>query len=200
MIRMRALDRKLWRELWAMRGQALAIAAVVVSGVATLVMSLTTLDSLERTRALYYRDYGFAEVFASLKRAPQDLAARIAVLPGVDQAETRVVAAVRLEVEGFDEPVTGQIVSVPDHGAPRLNRLHLGAGRLPEPGRNDEVVLHETFSEAHRLEPGDRITAIINGRRQALTVVGVALSPEYVYQIAPGALLPDYQRLPPNSR
>jgi putative ABC transport system permease protein len=191
---MLALNRKLWRELWAMRGQALAIAAVIVSGVATLVMSLTTLDSLDRTRELYYRDYGFAEVFASLKRAPQELAARIAGLPGVAQAETRVVAAVRLEVEGFDEPVTAQIVSVPDHGAPRLNRLHLRAGRLPEPGRADEVVLHETFSEAHRLAPGDRLTAIINGRRQALTVVGVALSPEYVYQIAPGALLPDYER------
>ena len=191
---MRALDRKLWRELWGMRGQALAIAAVIVSGVATLVMSLTTLDSLDRTREAFYRDYRFAEVFASLKRAPQDLAARIAALPGVDQSETRVVAAARLEVEGFDEPVTGQIVSLPDHGAQRLNRLHLRAGRLPEPGRAAEVVLHETFSEAHQLQPGDRLTAIINGRRQALNVVGVALSPEYVYQIAPGALLPDYQR------
>jgi len=191
---MRALDRKLWRELWAMRGQALAIAAVIVSGVATLVMSLTALDSLDRTRDLFYRDYAFAEVFASLKRAPQDLAARLSALPGVGQAETRVVAAVRLEVDGFPEPVTGQILSVPDHGPQRLNRLHLRAGRLPEPGRADEVVLHETFSEAHDLTPGGRVTAIINGRRQVLTVVGVALSPEYVYQIAPGALLPDYQR------
>ena len=191
---MRALHRKLWRELWGMRGQALAIAAVIVSGVSTLVMSLTALDSLEQTRDAYYRDYGFADVFASLKRAPLDLAGRIAALPGVDQAETRVVAAARLEVEGFAEPVTGQIVSIPDHGHQRLNRLHLRAGRLPESARADEVVLHETFSEAHGLRPGDRITAIINGRRQALAVVGVALSPEYVYQIAPGALLPDYQR------
>ena len=193
-MRMRALDRKLWRELWAMRGQALAIAAVIVSGVSTLVMSLTALDSLRQTRDAYYRDYGFAQVFASLKRAPLDLAARIAALPGVDQAETRVVAAVRLEVDGFAEPVTGQIVSLPDRGPEQLNRLHLRAGRLPESARADEVVLHETFSEAHDLKPGDRITAIINGRRQALNVVGVALSPEYVYQIAPGALLPDYQR------
>jgi putative ABC transport system permease protein len=191
---MRALDRKLWRELWGMRGQALAIAAVIVSGVSTLVMSLTALDSLEQTRDAYYRDYGFADVFASLKRAPLDLAQRIAEIPGVDQAETRVVAAVRLEVDGFAEPVTGQIVSIPDLGPPLLNRLHLRAGRLPEAARPDEVVLHETFSEAHGLQPGDRLTAIINGRRQALAVVGVALSPEYVYQIAPGALLPDYQR------
>ncbi len=115
---MRALDRKLWRELWGMRGQALAIAAVIVSGVSTLVMSLTALDSLEQTRDAYYRDYGFADVFASLKRAPLDLAQRIAEIPGVDQAETRVVAAVRLEVDGFAEPVTGQIVSIPDLGPP----------------------------------------------------------------------------------
>ena len=194
MTRMRTLDRKLWRELWTMRGQMLAIAAVIVSGVATLVMSLSTLDSLDRTRELYYRDYGFADVFASLKRAPRELAARIAALPGVDQAETRVVAAVRLEVEGFAEPVTGRIVSLPDHAPARLNRLHLRQGRLPESGRASEAVVHETFAEAHQLAPGDRIHAIINGRRQALVIVGVALSPEYVYQIAPGALLPDFQR------
>jgi putative ABC transport system permease protein len=193
-IAMRALDRKLWRELWAMRGQMLAIAAVIVSGVATLVMSLSTLDSLDRTRELYYRDYGFADVFASLKRAPRELAARIAALPGVDLAETRVVAAARLEVAGFAEPVTGRIVSLPDRAPARLNRLHLRAGRLPEPDRANEAVVHETFAEAHRLAPGDRISAIVNGLRQALVIVGVALSPEYVYQIAPGALLPDFQR------
>ena len=62
-MRMRALDRKLWRELWAIRGQALAIAAVIVSGVSTLVMSLTALDSLRQTRDAFYRDYGFAQVF-----------------------------------------------------------------------------------------------------------------------------------------
>lgn len=191
---MRVLHRKLWRELWGMRGQALAIAAVIVSGVSTLVMSLTAFDSLERTRDAYYLDHAFAEVFASLKRAPLDLARRIDEIPGVDRAETRVVAAARLEVAGFAEPVTSQIVSLPDQGQPALNRLYLRAGRLPESARPDEVVLHETFSEAHGLQPGDRLTAIVNGRRQALTVVGVALSPEYVYQIAPGALLPDYQR------
>ncbi|MBZ0093325.1 MAG: hypothetical protein K8F27_14035, partial [Sulfuricellaceae bacterium] len=74
---MKAIDRKLWRDLWLLRGQALAIALVILSGVATFVMSLSTLDSLRQTRADFYTDYRFAQVFSSLKRAPQSLAARL---------------------------------------------------------------------------------------------------------------------------
>src|SRR4029078_3458664 len=42
--------------------------------------------------------------------------------------------------------------------------------------------------------PGDQVAAIINGRRRTLTIVGVALSPEYVYAIRPGDLFSDQQR------
>ena len=67
---MRAIDKKLWRELWGMRLQALAIAMVIVSGVGIFIMSLSTLDSRYQTREAYYRNYHFAHVFSSLKRAP----------------------------------------------------------------------------------------------------------------------------------
>ena len=67
---MRALDRKLLRDLWHLRGQVLAIAAVIMGGVATLVMSLATYDSLVLTRDRFYAEYRFADVFARLKRAP----------------------------------------------------------------------------------------------------------------------------------
>ena len=54
---MQAIDKKLWRELWGMRLQALAIAMVIVSGVGIFIMSLSTLDSLHETRASYYREH-----------------------------------------------------------------------------------------------------------------------------------------------
>jgi putative ABC transport system permease protein len=220
---MTALNLKLLRDLWNMRGQALAIAAVIAGGVATLVMALSTYDSLLGTRDLFYRDYRFAQVFASLKRAPDGLAARLAEIPGVERLETRVVAVVKLEVEGFTDPVTGVLASLPNTGQPLLNTLHLKRGRWlssqstgrPEidlapsgggtdrrdgpgaqamPYSGDEVIVSDTFADAHGLHPGDRIHAVINGKRKALTLVGVALSPEYVYQIAPGAMFPDFKR------
>ena len=188
---MKALDIKLWRELWDMRMQALAIAMVIVSGVGIFIMSLSTLDSLYETRETYYRDNHFAHVFAHLKRAPQSLVKRIEEIPGVDKVETRVMAYVNLDVEGFEDPISGHILSLPDNSRGLLNQIYLREGRLPEPGRDNEIVLSEEFVQAHKLQPGDKIRATINGRRKALTIVGVALSPEFIYQIAPGAMFPD---------
>lgn len=188
---MRALQRKLWRELWQLRSQALAIAVVIAGGVATLVMSLSTLDALRASRDSYYRDYRFAEVFASLKRAPQELLAQIVAIEGVHLAESRVVSAALLEVEGFDDPAVALLSSLPDGRNSELNRVFLRAGRLPEAGHDHEVVVSEPFAEAHGLMPGDSLAAVINGRRQLLSIVGIGLSPEHVYQIKPGDLFPD---------
>ncbi len=191
---MKALDLKLIRDLLRMKGQVLAIALIIVSGVATFVLLISTMDSLKLTRDAFYREYGFADVFASLKRAPENLKERIEEIPGVEEAETRVVAVVKLKVGGFDEPVTGRLVSLPEYGMPHINRLHLRKGRLPDPARDNEALVSEAFAEAHGLNPGKSIGAIINGRWRELKIVGIALSPEFILQIRPGALSPDYKR------
>lgn len=191
---MKALDRKLLRDLWKMKGQALAIVLVIASGVSAFVMLISTMTSLNLTRDKFYREYAFADAFASLKRAPEGLKYRIREITGVKQIETRVVAAVKLDIKGFAEPVTARVVSVPDAGAPLLNRLYLRRGRLVDPWRDDEAVMSEAFAEAHGFNPGDRFGAVINGRRKTLTVVGIALSPEFVLQTRPGAISPDYKR------
>ncbi|MCB1888793.1 MAG: FtsX-like permease family protein [Rhodocyclaceae bacterium] len=191
---MSALDRKLWRDLWRMKGQALAIALVVTCGVGNYVMFLSTLDALSTTQVAYYRDYRFADAFATLERAPESLGRRIAEIPGVARVQTRVAVQVRLDMPGFPEPVAAAVVSLPDDGRPGLNDLHLRAGSLPAVGRADEVVASETFAAAHGLVPGDRFDAILNGRRQTLTLVGTALSPEFIQQMRPGSMMPDSKR------
>ena len=191
---MRALDKKLLRGLWAIRSQALAIALVIACGVAMLVVFQSNAQSLDASRAAYYERYRMADVFAAAKRAPLSLLARIAELPGVAQAEARVVAEVVLEVPGLDEPASARLVSLPEDGRPALNDLFLRSGRLPEPGRPDEVVASEPFAEANGLRPGDTLGAIVNGRRRRLAVVGVGLSPEYVYAVRSGELMTDDRR------
>ena len=188
------LDRKLLRDLWEMNGQALAIAAVVAAGVAMFVTYLSNFSSLQQTRADYYESSRFAHVFASLKRAPSSLQTRIAAIPGVETVMTRVVADVTLDVPGMTEPATGRLVSIPERGRPPLNDVYLRRGRWPDASRPDEVLASEMFCEAHAFGPGDRVAALINGRRRWLTIVGVALSPEYIYAIRPGELFPDKRR------
>jgi putative ABC transport system permease protein len=190
----RALDRKLLRDLWHLRGQAIAIAAVIGAGLAMYVGYLSTFASLERSQARYYEQYRFADVFGQLQRAPLSLGADIAAIPGVAAVETRVVADVTLDVPGLDEPALGRLVSIPVPMRPMLNGLFLRSGRLPEPGRPDEVVASELFTEANALAPGAAVGAIINGRRRTLRIVGVALSPEYIVTVRPGELIPDNRR------
>ena len=191
---MRAIDLKMWRDLWQMKGQALAIAMVVMCGVGTYIMFLTTLNALTISQRSYYSEYRFADVFVSLKRAPETLRQRILDIPGVDQAETRVVELVRLDIPDFNEPVTALMVSLPDDNHQQLNGLYLREGRLPAPYSPDEVVVSSPFAQANELKLGDRFAAILNGRRQLLTMVGTALSPEFVQQLRPGSVFPDYRR------
>lgn len=191
---MKSLDRKLMRELWGMKGQALAIAMVIASGVGTYVMSLATMESLQTTRQVFYSDHRFAEVFANLKRAPESVKQRITDIPGVELVETRVVANVVLDIADFPDPVTGLLISIDERGGSLLNTTYLREGRMIDPLRADEVLASEGFAEAHGFGPGDEVVAIINGRRQELTIVGVALSPEHIYAIAPGHTFPDFER------
>lgn len=192
--RLSALDRKLLRDLWEMKGQALAIAAVVAAGVTMFVTYLSTFDSLQRSRATYFDRERFADVFASLTRAPAELAARIAAIPGVEVVATRVVSDVTLDVPGLAEPATGRLVSIPERGRPALNDVFLRKGRWIDPSRPDEVLASELFCEANGFEPGDRVGAIINGRKRWLTIVGIALSPEYIYAVRAGEMIPDRKR------
>ncbi|HHZ07912.1 MAG TPA: FtsX-like permease family protein [Rhizobiales bacterium] len=191
---MSMLDRKLIRDLARIWAQVLAIALVMACGVATIVIAIGAYRSLEETRAAFYERYRFGNVFASATRAPLHLRERIARLPGVIGVELRVVRPVLLDMPGMIEPATGIAVSIPDRGEPSVNRLYLRTGRLPEAGRTGEVAVTEPFALAHRMEPGSTFTALMNGRRQPLTVTGIVLSPEYVYSIGPGDMMPDPRR------
>ncbi len=191
---MRALQRKLWRDLWHLRGQAGAIGLVVACGVATVVTTRSAYDSLVISRAAYYAQYRFADVFASLKRAPEVLAREVERIPGVAAVHTRVVFEVTLDVPGLREPATGRLVSIPERRVPIPNDLHLRSGRWIEPGRRDEALVSEAFAKANRLREGDVVGAVLNGRWQQLRIVGIALTPEYVYEIRGTDLFPDNER------
>jgi len=189
--RLSPLNRKLVRDLWRLRGQVLAIATVIASGVAVLIMALAAIEALRETAAGYYERYRFAQVFASVKRAPERLVEDVAALAGVETVESRIVKVAILDMPDLQEPVLASIVSIPERRPALLNKLALRAGRFVSPGRHDEVIISEPFAEAHDLTLNDTMVALINGRKRRLTVVGIALSPEYVYAIAPGGLMPD---------
>ena len=191
---MTARTRMLVRDLWHLRGQVVAAALVVACGVASFVSMRGTYASLLVARDDYYQRFRFADVFAQLKRAPTALLPRLAAIPGVAAVRTRVVRDVTLDVPGLAEPAVGRLISVPERRQPMLNDLHLLRGAWVQRGHPDEVIASDAFVAANRLGLGDRIGAVINGRWRRLTIVGVGLSPEYIYEVGGGSIFPDNKR------
>ncbi|MCU0793530.1 MAG: ABC transporter permease [Opitutaceae bacterium] len=188
---MKHLDLKLLRDLRALKSQALAVALVMACGLAMMIMTRSLIRSLDTAREDYYARHRFADVFASLKRAPLGVAEQLAALPGVKAVEPGITRLVTLDLPGRAEPAQGLVQSIPDRREPALNRLFLRAGRLPSADGRMEALVSEAFAEANKLRPGDTVAALLNGRRVELRLTGVALSPEYVFEAPPGAALPD---------
>ena len=189
-----ALNRKLVREVWQHRGQLLSIAAVVATGIMTVLTLRGAYESLVFAQDQYYRASRFPDVWVQLERAPEALVRRLREVPGVAAVDTRVTLAATLDVPGLDAPAAGLFVSIPERGRSMLADLHLRNGRYIAPGRRDEVVVSYKFADANGLAPGDSLRAVINGRRRDLSIVGTAISPEHIYAVAPGSLYPDDRR------
>ncbi|HMA95141.1 MAG TPA: FtsX-like permease family protein [Polyangiaceae bacterium] len=191
---MSVLWRKLLRDLWHMKGQCVAVAVLIALGVGTFVGAASTHRSLEYSRDTYYAKYGLAHVFAEVARAPNTLGASIAAIPGVESVQMRLATSSLVTLPGFDDPVTARVVALPDSGQPTLGRIHLRKGRLPENGSVREAVVSEALANAQHLEPGGKLSALIDGRRFELVISGIGLSPEHVYEVKPGDLFPDNAR------
>ncbi|MBP6854197.1 MAG: FtsX-like permease family protein, partial [Rhodoferax sp.] len=185
---MLALDRKLLRDLRLMWTQALTIALVVASGIGGFLTTLSAVDSLSQARDHFYAQGRFADVFAGVKRAPDAMQAVLRDLPGVADVQTTTEMAVRIEIEGVADPIIGQLIGVDPRRPQRMNLLTLRGGQAQgaspgaaQPGGVLPVWVSEAFAIAHGLQPGARLSALMNGKRRTLVMAGVALSPEYIF-------------------
>ena len=179
-----ALTRKLLRDLRRLRAQVASVGAVVACGVMMAVSMNGTLRSVQRAVDAHYTRYRFADVFAAATRAPASIGHRIAAIPGVTAVETRAVLVVSLDVPGLALPAGGRLLSVPDDGDPVLHGVHLSAGRMVRPHSADEVVVSVGFAEANHLAVGDSLGAVLDGRWKRLHVVGLGMSPEYLWELS----------------
>lgn len=190
---MHVLHLKLLRELRRLWAQVASIALVMAAGVATLIIGIGTYQSLEQTRSSYYASNNFADIFASLARAPRSLLNELGAIDGVLAADGRIVRLAPADIEGLAEPASVLLISLPE-GSPVLNQLYLRAGRLPELGHGTEAVVSEVFAQARGLVPGSSLNVVMNGTLRAVTITGIALSPEYIYAMTPGDIMPSEGR------
>jgi putative ABC transport system permease protein len=190
-----SINKKLLRDMNTLKGQVLTIALVVACGIASYVTMRSTWSSLAESKQTYFERYKFADLFVSLKRAPESVLAEIEAIPGVAKAYSRVVRMATVPMESLTEVARAYLVSLPGAESPPLNGVYLRAGRFPTPGADDEAVVVESFAKAHKLVPGDHIPVVINSKLRQIQIVGIGLSPEYVFLGGAGDFVPDDKQI-----
>jgi putative ABC transport system permease protein len=178
---MHPLDRKLLRDFWRLKWQLAAIALLIACGVSVAVMAFSTQKALVDAQREYYQQTRFGDLFATATRAPLALVEDLSRIDGVVAVDARAMKAGLMDVSGLLRPATVRLISLPDDDRRALNRIVIVAGRLPDANRSDEAVALQTFLDAAHVSLGERLSMVIEGRRLAFTIIGAALSPEYVY-------------------
>ena len=146
---MSLLDRKLWRDISALRGQVISIALVVGAGVAVFVASISTYDSLQSGRERFYDSGRFPQVFVTLKRAPLSIVSRLATIPGVATVEPRISRDVIVDWPSAFLPVSARMISLNYAGDEPVARLYMRRGTAPRTNDVHGAVINEAFAEAN---------------------------------------------------
>ncbi len=190
---MPVLTRKLRRDIAGNAGVLLTVLAIIAVGTGSFIGLGSAHRILETSRRTYYHAYRFADFWVDVKKAPLSAVESIAKLPGIAEIQSRVIFDVILDVPGVIQPITGRLISTPTRGFNKtINGIHLIRGSGFSDDRDTEIILGEAFAKAHHLNPGDRIGLILNRKRESFTIVGTAISPEYVYMVrGSGDFAPD---------
>lgn len=188
------LHRKLLRNVWTAKAQYLAVAAVVLCGVALHVSMFSAMQNLTLTRDAYYREYRFADLFFRMEHAPRAALRKVLAVPGIDRARGRIVRDVTLDVPGNEDPVSGRVVSLPWPRHAMINDIHIVNGRYPGGRSRNDVLVNPKFFQENGLRIGSELRATVGEKKYTLRVAGTALSPEFVYVLRDASsFLPDHK-------
>lgn len=186
-----SLDIKLARDLWHIKGQAIAIATVIALGVLLMVMMDGLVNTLDETRLAYYERYRLADIFVPITRAPNAVIKEIQALADVKSVQGRITGTALIDLPLVELPIQAKAISLPDFGEPLLNNIMITRGRELNSQHRNEILLLNSFAEARNLQLEDKMEVTMNGKKWLFIIVGFVQSPEYLYTPVPGEMVPD---------
>ena len=174
--------RKLWADSRALARQTIALNVLIGLGVLLFVGLYEAYQNLTGTYDRIYEMGRLADASVLFDAGPESLADKAATIPQVTAAMGRVVRDGAIIQRGRKrERVMGRFVGVPRGSRPPINDLLLVEGRYVANGR--EAVLEQQFARDNGYRLGDRVKCLYELSEREFTLVGLAVSPEYIYPV-----------------
>lgn len=138
----------------------------------------------------YYEDTNLADGWIYGEEIDDDVFSDIKSMDEIKDAQREMVVDTVANYSS-DPDITLHIVE----GKQNISKFYLFKGKDFNPNDEEGIWIDKRFADGRNLDIGDKITLKFEGKKVSKTVRGIMYSPEYVYYIQEGSLLPDFSQV-----
>lgn len=138
----------------------------------------------------YYENTNLADGWIYGEEISDDVFSEIKSMDEIKDAQREMVVDTVANYSS-DPEITLHIVE----GNQNISKFYLFKGKDFDPNDEEGIWIDKRFADGRNLDIGDKITLKFDGKEVSKTVRGIMYSPEYVYYIQEGSLLPDFSQV-----
>ena len=184
------LFRKMLRDFKDHKAQFLSIFLMALIGVFAFTGISGEAVGLVEVSSSYYEDTNLADGWIYGEEIDDDVFSDIKSMDEIKDAQREMVVDTVANYSS-DPDITLHIVE----GKQNISKFYLFKGQDFNPNDEEGIWIDKRFADGRNLDIGDKITLKFDGKEVSKTVRGIMYSPEYVYYIQEGSLLPDFSQV-----
>lgn len=184
------LFRKMLRDFKDHKAQFLSIFLMALIGVFAFTGISGEAVGLVEVSSSYYEDTNLADGWIYGEEIADDVFSDIKSMDEIKDAQREMVVDTVANYSS-DPDITLHIVE----GKQNISKFYLFKGQDFNPNDEEGIWIDKRFADGRNLDIGDKITLKFDGKEVSKTVRGIMYSPEYVYYIQEGSLLPDFSQV-----
>ena len=187
---MKKLLRKMLRDFKDHKAQFISIFLMALIGVFAFTGISGEAVGIADVSSKYYEDTNLADGWIYGDEIDSDIFKDIKSMEQIKDAQREMVVDTIANYSS-DPDITLHVIE----GKQKMSHFHLFKGNDFDENDEDGIWIDKRFADGRNLDIGDEITLKFDGNEVSKTVRGIMYSPEYVYYIQEGSLLPDFTQV-----
>ncbi|MBM4449312.1 MAG: FtsX-like permease family protein, partial [Chloroflexi bacterium] len=181
MVAVPKLHLKLLRDIKSAKIQYGAVAFIIFLGITIFICGYEAYLNLDISYNSYFDRLNMGDYWISVDEIDNRAVRQLNEIPGV-AAIGRIRGDVNVDMGGeTGEKVAGHVISLPSLHLPDVNLVQIESGGYFSPEFGREILVENHFADYHKIQPGDWLTLEYQGVKAKFRVMGIVVSPEYLW-------------------
>lgn len=181
MVAVPKLHLKLLRDIKSAKIQYGAVAFIIFLGITIFICGYEAYLNLDISYNAYFDRLNMGDYWISVDEIDDRAVRQLNEIPGVT-AIGRITGDVNIDMgRETGEKVAGRVISLPSLHSPDVNIVQIESGGYFSPEFGREILVENHFADYHKIKPGDWLTIEHQGVKAKFKVMGIVVSPEYLW-------------------